>query len=425
MAQALNVAVIGGGLAGLSAATKLAEQGIEVTVFEAAPQLGGRARGLNWKGQRLDNGQHILLGAYQQTLAMMQLTGVDASYALLRLPLALHMHQALSLNACQKLPAPLHLMAGLLFAKGVTWAERLAAMRFFIGLKLTRFKLKTDEPVLTLLNRKKQTAKLIKSLWEPLCLAALNTPTHIASAQIYLNVLRDSFAGKKSDSDLLIPKVDLSELMIDPMASYLQQRSGKVLLNNPVSQIKLVKSGFKLQTQDGETLGFSHIIVATSPFRANDLGLTLNTTAFSYQPIVTIYLQYPDTVKLPRVMTGFTQGFSQWVFDKGMISGQAGLLAVIISAEGEHQKLSQQALAEQVASELAQAFPELPAPLWHKVIAEKRATFACTSKLKRPSQITSIPNLYLAGDYTAGEYPATIEGAVRSGLICADAILKS
>jgi uncharacterized protein with NAD-binding domain and iron-sulfur cluster len=124
-------------------------------------------------------------------------------------------------------------------------------------------------------------------------------------------------------------------------------------------------------------------------------------------------------------MIGLTRGHGQWVFDRGLLCGQDGLLAVVISAEGLHQQLSQQQLALAVAQELSTAFPQLGAPLWHKAIAEKRATFGCISGLQRPAQQTALPGLYLAGDYTAGPYPATIEGAIRSGSSCASAIIRN
>jgi uncharacterized protein with NAD-binding domain and iron-sulfur cluster len=123
-------------------------------------------------------------------------------------------------------------------------------------------------------------------------------------------------------------------------------------------------------------------------------------------------------------MIGLTGGHVQWVLDRGALDGQHGLLAAVISAEGPHQGLTQEALAAEVTQELAQAFPHLPSPEWHKVIAEKRATFACHPSLPRPAQRTTLTNFYLAGDYTAGDYPATIEGAVRSGVKCAHLILK-
>ena len=426
--QPLNksVAIIGGGLAGLAAAAKLAEQRIPTTLFEATPQLGGRARRVIWKNTHLDNGQHILLGAYHHTLQLLRLIKVDEKSALLRMPLTLHMSKFLRLKAGRYLPAPFHLLFGLLTAKGLNWLEKWAAIRFFIQLKLQGFHIAQDRPLASFLALNQQPQKLVQLLWEPLCLAALNTPLHQASTQVFLNVLRDSFNKKRSDSDLLLPQIDLSALFADAIAAYTQEKGVQIKLNQAIKKIEPVQDGFKLINEAKGEFHFKHVIIATSPFRMSELGLALKLPKpnFSYQPIYTVYLQYPPDTKLPRVMTGLCNTLSQWVFDRGQLCGQAGLVAVIISAEGAHQNLTQQALAEHVAAEMKQSFTDLPEPIWHKVIAEKRATFACTPNLRRPQMQTQWPNLYLAGDYVAGDYPATIEGAIRSGIACAKQIAE-
>jgi uncharacterized protein with NAD-binding domain and iron-sulfur cluster len=171
-------------------------------------------------------------------------------------------------------------------------------------------------------------------------------------------------------------------------------------------------------------------IIATQPANLDKLiqsctALNLLATqirSYSYQPIYTVYLKYPDTTKLPNVMTGLTNTLAQWAFDKGQLSQQHGLIAVVISGSGHHQSLTHDELALQVAEELNQTFPDMPTPLWHKVIAEKRATFSCTPNLARAKNKTFQKNLYLAGDYTYANYPATIEGAIRSGIDCANLI---
>ena len=429
--MAPRVAVIGGGCAGLAAAARLAQQGLGVTLYESSPNLGGRARGLNWKGQRLDNGQHILLGAYRDTLSLMQLAGVDGEQALLRLPLQLEMYSRFRLKACMHLPAPLHILAGLLTASGLSWRERFSAIRFMVWLKLIGFQLKHDLPLAELLTQRSQPGRVTRWLWEPLCLAALNTPLSTASAQVFLNVLRDSFAKAKSDSDMLLPRQDLSALLAEPLAAYIRSQAGKVRLNTAVNSIQSAAQGFDVQTADG-TERFSQVVIATSPFRAGALLTDLPamaparalSEALDYQPIYTVYLQYPAETRLDAPMLGFAEGYGQWVFDRGQLYGQHGLMAVVISAEGKHQALTQEQLAAAVSDEMAHHFPGLPAPEWHKVIAEKRATFACTQGLQRPASITPLKGLYLAGDYVAGDYPATIEGAVRSGLFCADHIIE-
>lgn len=427
-----QVAIIGGGCAGLAAAATLAQHGIPAAVFEASRQLGGRTRGLNWKGRRLDNGQHILIGAYSETLRLIRLAGVDLSSALLRLPLQLIQQGQFKLRASTRLPAPLHILAGILRAKGLSRRERLAALRFMAFLKLSGFRLAQDEPLGTFLARHKQPEHVTRWLWEPLCLAALNTPLAQASTQVFLNVLRDSFSRGKADSDLLLPRLDLSALLAEPLAEYVRRAGGEIHLGAPVTAIRQAAAGFAVECA-GETRHFSQVIAAVSPFRLPELVAHLPhledaariCNAYTYQPIYTVYLQYPETARLPFPMIGLAGGHAQWVLDRGGLDGQSGLLAVVISAEGRHQLLTQDALAEEIMRELAQAFPELPPPLWHKVIAEKRATFACKPSLARPTQRTPLANFYLAGDYTAGDYPATIEGALRSGALCARHVVEN
>jgi hydroxysqualene dehydroxylase len=441
-----HVAVIGGGMAGLAAASSLAARGIKTTLFEAAPQLGGRARRVDYQGVKLDNGQHILLGAYSATLALLKLAGVDEKQALMRLPLTLSMFDLanksrFSLQACNALPAPLHILAGLLCAKGISFDHRLAAIKLMIWMKLNGFKLKQDEPLSHFLSAKNQPETVIKNLWEPLCLAALNTPLNLASTQVFLNVLRDSFDKKKSDSNLLLPRVDLSSLISTPLAAYIVRHGGAVKTGCTIKQIQQTEAGFRLSIDDVEH-AFSHVIIASAPHQLGNItvrpelveghvsnhvstsvtqtefALNYTTQAFTYQPITTVYLQYAEHTKLPQAMTGLVSSVAQWVFDRGLLCSQHGLLAVVISAHAPFE-MSQDALAETVTAELKLAFPHLETPLWIKVITEKRATFSCDANLARPQATTEIKNLYLAGDYIVGDYPATIEGAVRSGIAAA------
>lgn len=419
------IAVIGGGYAGLAAAVSLAQAHIPVTLFEAGKELGGRARGVNYRGTRLDNGQHILLGAYHETLRLMALAGVEGK-AIRRLPLELTIPGHFQLKT-PALPAPLHLVAGLLFARGLPLRERIGAIRFAVALRLRRFSLPQDSSVAALLRQYRQDGKIAALLWEPLCLAALNTPIEQASAQVFLNVLRDSFSRARGDSDVILPQVDLTTLFPTAARDFIHRHGGKVLTAVRVRQIEMCGTSFDI---DGAV--FTHVICATAPQHALALLPPLPELApsagllqaFGYQPIATIYLQYPSAIRLPKPMLGLTGGMGQWVFDRGQTHGEAGLLAVIISAEGEYQGWPPEQLAAQIALELQQTF-DLPQPLWHKVIVERRASFACTAGVARPPQATGLRNFYLAGDYTAGDYPATIEGAVRSGVKCAALISQT
>ncbi len=414
----------------MAAAVALAERGIQVTVLESAGQLGGRARGVLYENTQLDNGQHLLLGCYKETLGLIEKVGGNIEDDFLRLPLQLNLHGHFGLQA-PSLPAPLHLIIALLRARGLTWGERISAVRFMIHLRKVHFKLDRDMPVTELLAHHGQSDNLIQKLWEPLCIAALNTPVHMASAQIMLNVLKDALNQTRLDSDMLIPRIDFTALFPARAANYIKKRGAHVLTSCGVENILPLENGMKITTKRGD-LYFSHVICATAPAAAARLlqpitelsSVVQQIDALQQQPIYTLYLQYPEQVRLPKPMLGLHQRFSQWLFDRGQIAGQHGLIASVISAEGLHQDLSQDKLAQKVIAELAEEFGITEMPRWFKVIAEKRATFTCTPNLQRPDQQTHLPRLFLAGDYTQGDYPATLEGAVHSGLRCSSSLLN-
>ncbi|MFA7400478.1 MAG: hydroxysqualene dehydroxylase HpnE, partial [Sideroxydans sp.] len=423
--SSIQVGIIGGGYAGMAAAAELTSRGVKVTVFESAKQLGGRARGISTsypvlrrdsssapsiqlspeggKSNRplmgdyltLDNGQHLLLGCYRETLRLIELVGGDIEKDFLCLPLQLDLHGQFSLKApC--LPAPLHLLVALINAQGLTWTERMKAAEFMLKLQRANFQLRKlplppgegwgegtlDTTVTQLLRCNGQDADLSLKLWEPLCIAALNTPIHKASAQVLLNVLRDALNRKRADSDMLLPRIDFTALFPQPAADYVELHGGTVHLSCAVECINPKQEGFDLVTAEG-TQAFSHVICATPPSVAAkllrpipEMSKTVSQIdALEQQPIYTVYLQYPAHVRLPHPMIGLHQRFSQWLFDKGQIAEQYGLLAAVISAEGIHQELSQDELAEKVIAELRDEFGIVARPDWLKVIAEKRATF--------------------------------------------------
>ncbi|GAO35526.1 desaturase [Sulfuricella sp. T08] len=427
----MRVAVIGAGYAGLAAAVELAAQRVSVTVFEAARQLGGRARRVDYRGMALDNGQHILLGAYRETLRLMRMTGADPAALLLRLPLQLVIPGRFSLQAAP-LPAPLHLVLALLTAHGLTWGERLSAARFMSVMRRRNFRLNDDIDAGKMLTMHGQIGNLRRYLWEPLCIGALNTPLETASAQVFLNVLRDSLAGSREDSDMLLPLANLTHLFPEHAAAFIESHGGKIMHSQPVLAVKTEAAGFSLEMQSGSE-NFDQVMCAVPPQRLAALTANLPELAearaqvarFSYQPIYSVFLQYPAATRLSRPMIGLYGGVTQWVLDRGQLNHEAGLLCAVISAEGPHQTLDHDDLAQRVHVELRTVLPDLPQPLWHKVIAEKRATFACSPGMERPDQVTPLPNFYLAGDYTASDYPATLESAVRSGVKCAKLILES
>ncbi len=423
------VAVIGGGYAGLACAVELARAGIHVTVFERSLTLGGRARVVRKDGRVVDNGQHILIGAYSELTRLLRLTG-GSPKQLERLPLTLHVPGRMQLKAA-RLPAPFHLGVGLLLAKGLSWADRLAMLRLMRWLKKSRFRVAPELTVDAMLDATRQTTNLRELVWVPLCVAALNTPSAAASAQIFANVLRDSLAAGAAASELLLPRIDLSELFPVPAARYLATRRGRLRTGTGISAITPSAEGFRLAGDPGSQ-PWHHVVIATAPYHAVPLLASTNACdrlaaqieALPHEPITTVYLALGHGQSLPEAMIGLAHGPGQWAFDRGRFGGEEGLWACVISTHGAHDALSHEDLTLAVLAQLeTELGRRLPAPAWSQVIVEKRATFACRPGLLRPGIRTPLPGLWLAGDYVESDYPATLESAVRSGTACAAAIL--
>jgi squalene-associated FAD-dependent desaturase len=433
---AARVAVIGGGWAGCAAAVELATQGASVTLYEASRTLGGRARVISSHGRTLDNGQHILLGAYGETLRLLRLVGVAEKSVLLRLPLQMCYPDGTGMTfIAPRLPAPWHVTLALLRARGLRHADRMALARFSTAARWMGWQLNQDCTVEELLQRHDQTDTLVRLMWRPLCLAALNTPPERASARIFLNVLRDSLGARRSASDMLLPRVDLSALFPQHAAMHIERHGGQVVYGARVERMERAGRGWRLGMQSQDQ-AHDAVVLATAPAQAAALLAPLMQAsivpAFDWEAITTVYLQYAPNIRLPRIFLALQDApeaghWGQFVFDRGQLNAEdAGLLAVVVSASGAALEQGKETLAAQVAAQLGQVLrmPALAMPQWSRVISEKRATFACTPDLQRPSNDIGIEGLALAGDYTASDYPATLESAVRSGTAAAHLVLQ-
>ena len=417
-----SVAVIGGGWAGLAAALEATQRGHAVTLFEMAAQLGGRARrvdiqsdGVAWA---LDNGQHILIGAYQETLRLMRWVGADPEHAFLRTPLRLVDPRGIGLRLPRGAPA-------LAFARGV-WAQsgwpladRLRLLAHASGWVLRGFRCAASMTVAQLTAT--LPAAVRADLIDPLCVAALNTPSADASATVFLRVLKDALFSGPGSADLLLPKWRLSALLPEPAALWLAAAGAHIELSARVTQLEKQDNAWAV---NGRL--FNAVVLATPPTEASRLTAALQpawaqtAAALRCEPIVTVYaLSQGTRLAEPMLLLASDEQHrpAQFVFDLGQLGGPEGLLAFVVS--GAQAWVSQGAEATTAAT-LAQAKAALGASLKSplevvKHLTEKRATFRCTPALARPTSLIA-PGLFAAGDYVDGPYPASLEGAVRSGL---------
>ena len=431
-----RVAVIGAGWSGLACALELSRAGLAVTLFDAAPQAGGRARAVGVRlGDRdfmLDNGQHLLIGAYSESLRLLRELGVDIERALLRLPFEVRFPDGFLLRA-PALPAPLHLAAALLSARGLGWNARGSALAFVLRWRRRRWRVQADGPASALFAD--APADVVRRLWRPLCLSALNVELEEASAQMLLNVLRDSLDGGARAADLLIPRRDLSELLVAPALRVLQARGAELRLRSPVQGLRHADARWRIDTR-GEHCDADAVVLALPPGRASDLLASarrseLDATvdllrSITMAPIATVYLRYSADLRLPWPACALLDDagagrYGQWVFDRGQLdAGNAGVLSAVISAAGAALASDTGTLAASVAAQLT-AELNLPAPLASAVLAEKRATIVPRPALKRPPARLPAAGLFLAGDAARSDYPSTLEGSVRAGIVAARA----
>lgn len=413
----MKIAVIGGGWAGLAAAVRATEAGHATTLFEMARQLGGRARTVAADDQVLDNGQHILIGAYSHCLALMRTVGCDVGAVLDRRPLELRYPDGRGLRMPAG-PAGLALAWAIARCRGWTTRDRLSLMGAATQWALSGFRCHPALSVAELCSGLRPAVR--RMLIDPLCVAALNTPAEQASAQVFLRVLADALFGGAGSADLLLPRRPLGELLPEPARAWLDERGARMVMGR---RVLALQNDAPTWLVDGER--FDRVILACSAAEASRLAegsapdWARLTAELRYQPIVTVYLQC-DGASLPAPMTALVEGPrapAQFAFDHGALGSTPGRFAFVISGAGSWLSEGQEALASAVRAQAAvalQPVARVPNLRLLRVMAEKRATFACSPGLLRPPA-RLVPGLFAAGDYVQGPYPATLEGAVRSG----------
>ncbi|TSE26469.1 HpnE: squalene-associated FAD-dependent desaturase [Tepidimonas sediminis] len=457
MVSAPAAVVIGGGWAGLAAAVAATRAGWRVTLLEASRHWGGRARRLtlpDGRGGRLplDNGQHILIGACGATLGLLEALGVPWQRHLQRLPLALPRPDGTGLilpGWATRMPAPLALAATLLTARGWGWGERAAALGRAARWMAAGFTCPPQATVADLCTG--LPARVVDELIEPLAVAALNTAPATACGTTFLRVLRDALRAPApaglAPSDLLLPRGDLGALLPDAATAWLAARGAELRLGARALALARRGGRWHVHLADGAALAAEAVILATPAPEAARLvstwagdpacpapeatavrGWAAQAKALAHVPIATIYARAPRgwRWRWPQPMLALPNEArpapAQFVFHRGENTAAAdgALLAAVVSSPDPSWDGDREGLAAAVTRQLAAALA-CPGVQALATLVERRATFACTPGLRRPAAHIAA-GLLAAGDYVAGPYPATLEGAVRSGLAAVEVL---
>ncbi len=434
-----DVAVIGGGVAGLSAAARLGAAGARVLLAEARPGLGGRASSFAdpSTGEPIDNGQHLLLGCYHETFEFLERVGAGGNVrvqATLEVPMVDETGRLTTLR-CPSLPAPYHLLAAILRWRAIGLGDRLSALRMVAPIRQAQRVLETGtgvfpasdaDTVESWLTRRGQARRLREMLWDPLALAALNQPAGEAAAPPFVRVLARMLGPDPADSAIAMPLRPLTEMYAEPARAFIESHGGEVRVSSPARVRIDGKRVGEIEIR-GDRIEAGAVIVAVPWFAlaetiVGDVGAVRAVLAASRaaaaSPIVTVNLWFDRDV-LPAPFVGLPGRTFQWAFDKRQVFGDsAAHLSLVSSGAAAVVAESNERLEALACGELSAALPAGRSArlLRSLVVRERRATFSLApGQPARPAARTPVDGLLLAGDWTETGLPATIEGAVVSG----------
>ena len=442
----LRVAIIGGGLAGLAAAVALAGRGWEIDLFESKRRLGGRAGSYldRETGQPIDHCQHVAMGCCTNFLDFCRRTGISELF---------ERHRQLyffgpdarrsNFRPSDWLPAPLHLAPALIGLKYLSWSDKLAiarALRRLRNLSPDSRPPTPDPLVLDWLREQRQPPRAIEYFWQVVLVSALGESLDRASLSAARKVFLDGFLAHRAAADVLVPTVSLSELYDRRVAAWLREQGVEIHIETPVERVeRQAGTNAWMVRNAAESATFSAVIAAV-PWRfaaglfAPDVLAHLPQVAaaadFASAPITSIHLWFDRPITdLPHaVLVG---RLSQWLFTRagGAASGGDYYYQVVISASRDLAGRDRESVQTEVLADLQAVFPAARGARLSRwqMITERDAVFSVRPGLEaqRPPQQTSLPGLFLAGDWTRTGWPATMEGAVRSGYLAAEAVLAS
>jgi squalene-associated FAD-dependent desaturase len=446
-----DVIVIGAGVAGLRAAAQLAARGARVLVLESKAVLGGRATAFNdpQTGERVDNGQHVMLGCYHETFAFLRQIGTENR---VRVQPSLEVdfvdtageRSRLSLPG---LPPPINFIAGLLDWNALGWRDRFAALRLAGPIRTaqsgmreegrgktpTRIAASPGETVEEWLINNGQTARIREMLWEPLALAALNQSVRVAAAPPFAAVLARMFGGGPRDASLALPTWPLDQVYAEPARRFIEERGGEVRIGC-TARIHLNGGGLTYVDARGERVDAGSVVAAVPWYALVDLfaGDTAPVEALrraaaqtAPSPIASVNL-WLDRRILRTPFLGLPGRSMQWVFDKEqMLEAGTSHITLVSSGATDVMAMQNDELIALALRELRETVPEARAAkvVRASVVRERRATYSLApGQPKRPATVTDVKGLVLAGDWIETGLPATIEGAAISGRRAAEAI---
>jgi squalene-associated FAD-dependent desaturase len=441
------VVIAGAGLSGLAAGVLLSRRGIPVVVCEQKPFAGGRAYSFRdpRSGETVDNGQHVLIAGCDATMRLLELLGTRHLVRIQRTPRFVlhHPERGFCPLVLPRLPSPLHLIAGVLRTHLLGRADRVRLLRAGIAAAFPDRLIEKSLGALTVqewLHRTGQNEETTRSLWEPLAIAIMNEQCATASALMFVRSLRKAFFEHWRSAAFAVPQAGLSTLFADPAVDCIVKHGGRVLLGNGVTRILEARgaaTGARLE--DGSIVECSAVILAVPPHHLQDLlpdvlrtqNFLLGIERIPFSPILSLHLWFPSDFMHDEDVVGIIGRRLQWIFNRRSIVPSShgnsrnvagGYVCGVISAAQKYIGLPHDQLLAIALEDLRTVYGrKVPEPSSTRILFEKRATFSCSpaTEALRPGARTPLPNIFLAGDWTATGYPATIEGAVVSGERCA------